>query len=377
MKIALLGSGSGGHFTPLIAVARELRRIAEDEKLVSLELLLISDEPVDEEILQFEQITFRHFSSGKIRRYFSLKNIGDAIKTFFSVIYAFWVVYKEFPDVIFSKGGYVAFPILFAARFYGIPILIHESDTVPGKVNIWSATFARRIAISFPETAIHFPEEKTAMTGIPIRSRVIGGNEEEARTLFQLETHVPTLLVLGGSQGAAPINDILLQAIERLIGRMQIIHQCGQDNYSDVLKNASVILENSTHKKRYHPFAFLDEDQLRNASHIASVIVSRAGATALYELAAWGIPSILIPLPHAASDHQRKNAYAYARVGGGEVMEESNITPTVLTSQIIHLLEDEALRSKMRAGAQRFARLDAAEKIAHEIIALGLHGDIE
>lgn len=368
----MTGGGSGGHFTPLLAVAREIRRIADEEKIVSLTILYLADQPFDPEALRVDDIQFIKMSSGKMRRYASLWNIVDLGKTFFALIKSFWIIYREFPDVVFSKGGFVSFPVLAAARFYGIPIIIHESDSVPGRVNAWAAKFADRIAVSFPETLQYFPKEKTAYMGNPIRSRILGGNENEALALFALEPHVPVVLVLGGSQGAQPINAVLLQIVGELIETYQVIHQTGKDNYSDVLKQASVLLEKSPHRGRYRLFPFLNEDQLRNASRLARVVISRAGGT-IFEIAAWGIPSILIPLPHAAADHQRHNAYIYARNGACSVIEESNLTPTVLLNETRKILSDDERRNQMSAAAQKFARIDAAEKIAREIILLGFH----
>ncbi len=373
MKIVLTGGGSGGHFTPLLAVSREIRRIADEEKIVSLTILYLADQPFDSEALRVDDIQFIKISSGKMRRYASVWNIIDLFKTFFALVKSFWIVYREFPDVVFSKGGFVSFPVVAAARFYGIPIIIHESDSVPGRVNAWAAKFADRIAVSFPETLQYFPKEKTAYMGNPIRSRILGGNENEGLALFALEPHVPVLLVLGGSQGAEPINAIFLQIAGKLIQTYQIIHQTGKDNYSDILKQASVLLEKSPHRGRYRLFSFLNEDQLRNASRLARVVISRAGAGAIFEIAAWGIPSILIPLPHAAADHQRHNAYIYARNGACSVIEEANLTPTVLLNETQKILSDDERRSRMSAAAQKFARIDAAEKIAREIIFLGFH----
>ncbi|OGZ43851.1 MAG: undecaprenyldiphospho-muramoylpentapeptide beta-N-acetylglucosaminyltransferase [Candidatus Ryanbacteria bacterium RIFCSPHIGHO2_02_FULL_45_17b] len=373
MKIVMTGGGSGGHFTPLLAVAREIRRIADEEKIVSLTILYIADQPFDPEALRMDDIQFIKISSGKMRRYASLWNIVDLFKTCFALLKAFWILYREFPDVVFSKGGFVSFPILAAARFYGIPVIIHESDSVPGRVNAWAAKFADRIAISFPETLQYFPKEKTAYLGNPIRSRILGGNENEGLALFALESHVPVILVLGGSQGAQSINTVFLQIVGELIETCQVIHQTGKNNYTDVLKQASVLLEKSPHRSRYRLFPFLTEDQLRNASHLARVIVSRAGAGAIFEIAAWGIPSILIPLPEAAADHQRHNAYMYARNGACSVIEESNLTPTVLLNETRKILSDDERRNRMSAAAQKFARIDAAEKIAREVILLGLH----
>lgn len=372
MKILLCGGGSGGHITPLIAVARELRTIAEEQKLVTVDLVFVGDSN-DPHLFAAEDIRFRRLASGKVRRYFSFQNVTDLFRTAGALLKAVYIVYQEFPDVVFSKGGFASFPVLVAARLFSIPVIIHESDTVPGRVHAWAASFARRIAVSFPETLAQFPSEKTAYTGNPIRTRILGGNEAEATALFSLEQHVPVILVLGGSQGAEPLNNAVLSVIDTLVETSQVIHQTGEKNYANVMKEASVVLEKSTHRHRHHIIAFLDEGALRNAASMARVIVSRAGANAIFEIAAWGVPSILVPLPHAAQDHQRHNAYVYARAGGCVVIEEENLTPTVFLNEVQKLVTDEERRTRMRTAAQKFARLDAAEKIAREIIQLGFH----
>lgn len=373
MKIMFASGGSGGHFYPIVAVARSLQRIAEEKKIVSLDMVLVADKVFEKHLFEFEGVRSYIVKTGKLRRYFSLRTIGDSVTTLKAIFHALWFVYAEMPDVIFSKGGYASFPVLFAARFFNIPVMIHESDTVPGKVNAWAASFARRIAISFPETAEFFPKEKTAVTGNPIRTQIVGGNPEEAYALLKLQPNVPVLFVLGGSQGAEVINNAILQIVVQLTETIQVVHQCGQANFETVTGQASVVLGTSPHKARYHAFPFLDEGQLRNASHLSNLIVSRAGGGAIFEIAAWGVPSILIPLPLAAQDHQRKNAYAYARAGACEVIEESNLTPSVLLAQIRRLLEDTQKRDEMRKAAGTFSRMDAADTIARELIQLALH----
>jgi len=375
MKILLAAGGTGGHFYPLVAVVRELRKIAESERIVSLDIVLVADKPIDKNILETEEIRYKILPTGKMRRYRSFWNITDIFKTAIAVFRGLILMYVEMPDVVFSKGGYAAFPMLFAARLYRIPVIIHESDSIPGKVNRWAAKFARRIAISFPDAAQFFPKDRTALTGNPVRTPLLGGNREESLTIFRLEGATRTVLILGGSQGAQIINEVLTVALPELVEEVQIIHQTGISNFDEVIKQSSVILESSEHKNRYHPFAFLEEDRLRSAAVAADVVVSRAGASAIFEIAAWGLPSILIPLPGAvdAQGHQRENAYTYARAGACEVIEQINLTPHVLIGEIRRLLEPGGKRVRMIQAAQAFSRLDAAEKIAREILNLGMH----
>jgi UDP-N-acetylglucosamine--N-acetylmuramyl-(pentapeptide) pyrophosphoryl-undecaprenol N-acetylglucosamine transferase len=373
MKILLTSGGSGGHFYPLIAIARKLRTIAEEEKVASLDVVFIGDKPFDEELLKFEQIRFIPIASGKVRRYFSFQNFFDIFKTIRAVLRALRIVYVEFPDVVFGKGGFASFPVLIAARLYGIPIIIHESDAVPGKVNSWASKFSRRIAISFPEAAQYFPETRVAHTGNPIRTQLLGGTVNEALELFKIRGDIPTLLVLGGSQGARRINQTIVTALPKLLEHVQVIHQTGVDLYKETTDEAGIILENSQYKDRYHAFPFLAEDTLRNAARAASVVVSRAGANAIFEIAAWELPSIIIPITASAQDHQRNNAYSYARDGACQVLEESNLTPNVLLFDILNILQNKEKAEAMKHAAQKFSKLDAAETVAREIVLLGLH----
>lgn len=372
MKILLAGGGSGGHFYPLIAVARALKDAAEQEKVVALELIFAGPDPYASELLREEEIRFLKLPAGKVRRYFSPLNLFDPIKTGWGVVKALFAIYLDLPDVIFAKGGYASFPALVAAKIFKIPLVIHESDTVPGKVSAWASRFARRIAISFPESLKYFPSEKTALTGNPIRKEVLGGNEAEARELFKLEPELPVILVLGGSQGAQKINNAVLDILPDLLEKSQVIHQTGKNNIREVTMRADLILENAPFPKRYHPYGSLDEAMLRDASKVGTLAICRAGAGTIFELAAWGMPAILIPLPSAAQNHQRENAYAYARQGGAVIVEEQNLTSHILLSEIEKILASSERRAKMAQAAQAFSKVDAADKIAQEIIRIAL-----
>jgi UDP-N-acetylglucosamine--N-acetylmuramyl-(pentapeptide) pyrophosphoryl-undecaprenol N-acetylglucosamine transferase len=373
MRIVLLGGGSGGHFYPLIAVARALRDIAEEERIVSMDIIMMGAKPFDLEALAEDNIQYEEVPAGKIRRYFSISNFSDSLKTLFGILRAIKKITLHPPDVVFSKGGYDSFPVLVAARLYRIPVMIHESDAVPGAVNKWSGRFARRIGVSFPETVGAFPQEKVALIGNPIRPGIIGGSHDEAFDMFDLESGIPTILVLGGSQGAQKINDVVISLLLELVEKAQIIHSTGKSNFESVKGEAEVSMGESVHKRRYHPFPLLNQSQLRNASFIADVVVSRAGAGSIFEIAAWNVPAILVPITDSAQNHQRENAYNYARAGAAEVVEEANLTPHLLEAEILKIVGDASRKTDMKAAAKTFARVDAARKIASELIRLGLH----
>src|SRR3990167_250425 len=260
MKILFAGGGSGGHFYPLIAVARAVRKMAEEENIARVDLYLMSDDQIDPDILMEERIKFILIPAGKMLRYFSLKYFGDSVKTLTGLVMAFWRMYFLVPDVVFSKGGYASFPVLVAAKILNIPVLIHESDTVPGLVNQWAGGWANRIAVSFEESLSYFEGKNVALVGNPIRPQVIGGNMLEATDYFKLEGGLPTVLVLGGSQGSERLNETILSSIAEMVKKYQIIHQTGKNNFTDVSGRSEILLEKTDLKHRYHPFPFFEEE---------------------------------------------------------------------------------------------------------------------
>lgn len=372
MRILLTGGGTGGHFYPVLSVLRALKKIAEEERLVEMDLVYMSDSQFDPRVLREEGVKFVSVPAGKLRRYFSLLNFTDLFKTFFGILRAALYIFRQMPDVVFAKGGYSSFPALLSAKFFRIPVVIHESDAVPGKVNVWASKFAKRVGISFGESAKYFSKVQTALVGNPVRARVLGGNPKEAKAVFGQDSGAPAILVLGGSQGAAKINDVILEILPEILAEAKIIHQCGPNNMDEVSKRSSVVLEKNAYKDRYKLFAFLDEDTLRNAALVSDLIISRAGAGAIFEIAAWGKPSVIIPIRDSAQDHQRENAYAYSRAGGALVVEEANLTPHILLVEIKKILGDQTRRAQMSRAALAFAKPEAARTLAREIITLAL-----
>jgi len=371
MKILFTGGGTGGHFYPIIAVAEELNIIAEKEHLLKPKFFFMAPDPYDKQLLLENDIEFVHVSAGKLRRYFSILNILDFFKTFTGVLKAIWSVFSIFPDVVFSKGGYSSFPTLFAARILGIPVVIHESDSIPGRTNLWSAKFAKRIAISYEGAGQYFPKEKTALTGNPIRREMHTPQKTGAYEFLKLKDSLPVILIIGGSQGAQRVNNVILEALPQLVEKYQIIHQTGKNNIKEVEQTASVILNGNPNKENYRPFPYLNTLAMKMLAGIADIIITRAGSS-LFEIALWGVPSIVIPIPEEISRDQSKNAFTYAHAGAALVIEEENLAPNILVSNVDRLMEDEEERKSMSEAAKKFAKPDAAEKIAKEIIRLGL-----
>ncbi len=371
MKILFTGGGSGGHFYPIISVAEEINALSKENRLIQPNLYYISPNPYNAGILFDNNIEYRKNYAGKIRRYFSIMNFFDLFKTGIGILKSMWQIYSIYPDVVFGKGGYASFPALFAARLLRIPVVIHESDTVPGKVNMWAGKFAQRIALSYPEASQYFKKEKIILTGNPIRKEIATPLKEGSYEFFKLERDVPVILILGGSLGSQIINEAITDALPRLVEKYQIIHQTGKRNFKEVLGRTSAMLINSHHKDRYKPFDYLDTLALRMAAGTASLVVSRAGSV-IFEIASWGTPSILIPITDSNGDHQRKNAFAYARSGAGLVIEEENLSSNILVSEIERIIDHEDQKEKMRLATKSFVKTDSARLIAKEILAIAL-----
>jgi UDP-N-acetylglucosamine--N-acetylmuramyl-(pentapeptide) pyrophosphoryl-undecaprenol N-acetylglucosamine transferase len=358
-KIMLVGGGTGGHFYPLMSIADALR--AEPS---SPDLYYMGPDPYDQRALDAHGVTFISCPAGKWRRYFSLLNYIDIIRTGVGVIIAIFRLFMLYPDVIVSKGGYTSVPIVTAARFLRIPIIVHESDAVPGRANTYAGRFARFIAISYEDARDKFPKDRTALTGIPIRKELLAPPRDSAKTFLDLTSNLPLILVLGGSLGAERINELILDSLDELLPRYEVIHQTGQAHFDTVSLTADELITDEAYVGRYHAVPFLDAVLLNDALHEASLIVSRAGSGTIHEIAVHGKPAILIPIPESVSHDQRRNAYAYARVSGSTVLEEHNITDGLLVPEIDRILSDIALYTTLAEGARKFAITTGAEDVA-------------
>ena len=373
MKILFTGGGTGGHFYPIIAVAEAVNDLVRERKILEPTLYYAAPDPYDRDMLTAANIKFVPTAAGKIRNYFSILNFIDYFKTAWGIAKAFLRVFFIYPDVVFGKGGYASFPTLMAAKFFRIPVVIHESDAVPGKVNKWAGKFAEKVALSFPEAADYFPEGKVAHTGNPIRKAALLPAREGMYEFLKLNHELPIILVIGGSQGAQTLNETLLLALPKILENFQVIHQTGKANFEDIQGRAKVVLADSPHANRYKVFPYLNDLATRMSAGAASLVISRAGSS-LFEIAAWGLPSILIPLGPdvAAEDHQTKNAFAYARSGACSVVQQNNLTPGLLVAEIHRILDNEEIKHQMANAARNFARVDAAKVIASALLDIAL-----
>jgi len=372
MKILFTGGGTGGHILPIIALAREIRIQSSPELAKKLTFLYMG--PKDrfaEMLLEQEGIKTYHILSGKIWRYDFLKSLPKNLLTIFvkvplGIIQAFFRIFFLSPDIIFSKGGYGSIPSAIAGWILRVPIILHESDVIPGIANRIVGKFASQIFVSFPNTQ-EFRKKKVAKVGNPIRRDILTGSKEEAKRLFSLQGTKPVLLLLGGSQGAQRVNDMLLVVLDMALKDYEIIHQTGEKNFSQVKAEAEVVVTKER-MELYHPVAFLKETELRHAYAVSSLIISRAGSGSIFEIAALGKPSILIPLPEAAQNHQVENAYAYQKTGACMVLEANNLTPHFFLERVHSIFANKAEMQKMAEAAKNFAEPEAGRVIAKYII---------
>jgi len=362
---------------PLIAVAQEVKKIAAQEG-VNLSLFYFGSAGRYAQELVSLGVSIRSVASSKVRRYFSLLNVLDILKFPIALMQAFWKLFWVMPDALFSKGGTSSVPVVLAAWFYRVPVFIHESDSLPGMSNSFSAKLASRIAISFKKTQEIWDDQRVALTGNPIREFIAGGDAEldrnKAKRILGFDSSLPLLLVLGGSQGSQRLNSFLLDSILDFTSSYQVLHQVGVDNFKDFSAELAVATKSfiPEQRTRYKLVNFFSERDMGDALRAADVVISRAGSGAIFEIAASGAPSILIPLKGSSRNHQLYNASEYARAGGCIVVEEDNLTPGVFFAQLEKLLKNKEIYQQMSKAALAFAKPHAARVIALELLKIAL-----
>ena len=363
-RIVLTGGISGGHTFPLVAVARALRKKLSN----NVEFLFIGSEgSFENDAMIQENILTKYVLTGKWRRYFSLWNIIDPFKIPIGFIQALWHLLIFMPDAVFSKGGSASVPVVLAAWVYRIPVFIHDSDAVAGRANRFLARFASRVAIAYPGAYNFFPVRKTVLTGNPIREELLLGEGDRFVKQFGLSLEKPILLVLGGSQGAQTLNAAILRILPQLLEKnIQVVHQTGNKNYENIVSSVETY-GLKIGESGYVPRAFLSVFELADALKVATLVLSRAGAGSIAELAATKKASILVPLLGAANDEQRMNAYDVAALGGALVLEDTNLGEHILLEKIQEFLSQPELMRSMGEKLSPFYHPDAADVIARGV----------
>lgn len=375
MRIVFTGGGTGGHFYPIIAIAEAIEKVTEEKHLVEPQLFYVGPQPFDPSALSEHDIEYRSSPAGKMRRHGSALNPIELVKIALGVVKSIFQLFSIYPDVVFSTGGYAAFPTLFAARILAIPVIIYDADAQPGRVTRWSAKFARWIGLAHPDAAALLPEafrSKMATVGHPIREEIRMPAKEGGHEYLKLDPSVPTILVMGGSQGAQALNNVILDALKDLTSRYNVIHQTGAANLDEVRGIAHEILHETSQADRYRAFGLLNTLALRMAAGVSALVVARAGSGTIFEVASWGLPAILVPIPLDVSHDQTENAFSYMRRGCAFVIEQKNLSHHVLIAEIDRLMASETIRTKMTESARKFAQQDAAKKVAIILLETGL-----
>lgn len=324
-KIMFTGGGTAGHVSPNIALIQKLKILYPEEQL---QMVYIGGKNgIEKEMIAGEGISYHGISCGKLRRYRSLKNVSDMFRVLAGIFQSLRIMRKEKPDLLFSKGGFVAVPPVLAARFWKIPILIHESDYSPGLTTKISSRFAKKICLTFEDTAEYFKGKDIAITGTPIRKRLQLGKKEAGYALTGFTPEKPVIMVMGGSQGSQAINQALLEILPSLTKENQVIHLTGRGNAAKMPQDMP----------GYKAYDFLS-DELADAFAITDYVISRAGSNAIFEFLALQKPMLLIPLPLSASrGDQILNAAYFEKKGYALTMPQEEVNAESLTAALQEL----------------------------------------
>ena len=320
-KIVLTGGGTAGHITPNIALLPRLRQLGYEISYIG------SYEGMEKRLLEDFDVPYYGIATGKFRRYFDLKNFTDPFRVLKGYGEARKILKEIKPDIVFSKGGFVAVPVVKAAASLKIPCVIHESDMTPGLANKLCIPSARKVCCNFPETMTTLPPEKAILTGSPIREELAKGNKLAALDLCGFTASKPVLMVIGGSLGAASINQTVREALPKLLDDFQIVHICGREKMDNLLLN----------QPGYKQFEYL-KAELKDIFALADIVVSRAVANAICELLALKKPNILIPLSSKSSrGDQVLNAKSFESQGFSIVIDEDYLSPDLLVEKVHEL----------------------------------------
>lgn len=324
-KIIMTGGGSAGHVTPNLALVPTLKTLDYEVKYIG------SKDGIEKEIINKEGIPYYEISSGKLRRYFDIKNFTDPFKVIWGIKDAYSVLKKEKPNIVFSKGGFVTVPVVIAAKLRGIPVVCHESDMTPGLANRLTTPYTTKLCVTFPESLKEVKGGKGVLTGTPIRRELLKGNREKGISFLNFNNSKPIVMVIGGSLGSKAINKTVREALNELTRHYNIVHICGNGNLDESLKDT----------RGYKQFEFIRKE-LPDVMAAADFAISRAGANSIFELLALKKPNLLIPLSRNSSrGDQILNAASFEKSGYSMVIQEENLNRDSLLKSLQDLNRDK------------------------------------
>lgn len=351
-KIVLTGGGTAGHVTPNIALIPHLKKATYDISYIG------SYQGMEKELIEAEHIPYYGISSGKLRRYLDFKNLSDPFKVVKGITQSIRLLGKLKPDIVFSKGGFVSVPVVLAARFRKIPVIIHESDITPGLANKIAIPAAKKVCCNFPETLKYLPKDKAVLTGSPIREELLLGNPGHARDYCHFHSDKPVLLVIGGSSGSKIINDTIRAQLSVLLNNFQVIHLCGRGNIDNSLMKTA----------GYVQFEYISQ-QLKDMFALADIVISRAGANAICELLALRKPNILIPLSaNASRGDQILNAKSFEKQGFSYIIQEENLNGDTLHAAIQTVLRQKSSYISAMAASGQMDSIQTIIGLIEELI---------
>ncbi|MBE6086923.1 MAG: undecaprenyldiphospho-muramoylpentapeptide beta-N-acetylglucosaminyltransferase [Clostridium beijerinckii] len=337
-KIIMTGGGTAGHVTPNLALVPKLKQKDFEIKYIG------SFDGIEKEIITKNNIPFFGISCGKLRRYFDVKNFTDPFKILKGIAQALKILSKEKPDVIFSKGGFVAVPVVIAASIKKIPVVAHESDMTPGLANKLSAPFCDKLCVTFRESLKFIKDDKGVLTGSPIREEILNGDKTRGKKICEFSDNKEILFVMGGSLGSKLINEEIRKNLDKLLKDFNIIHICGKGNVDN----------NFLNKKGYKQFEYVTEE-LPDLMKACDYIISRAGANSIFEFLALKKPTLLIPLSKKASrGDQILNAKSFEKEGYSLMLQEEEIKNNVLYEKVLELKKrkDELINNMEKSQAK-------------------------
>lgn len=363
MRVVLTGKSNATDFYALMAVSEQLTNIIDEKNLADIGVYLFSDKQHDKKMVYENGISFKSVIVGKSK--FSLKTIIGFIQTFI-------MIFSIFPDVVLAKGGMPSYPVLLSAKLLRIPVIIHESHSKADEINLWASKFAHKVTVSFKQVAQEFKRDDIIQIGQPILNNLKNPSPSGAHEFLNLEMNIPVLWVMNGeNDDSDTINNVTEESLEMLLMDFQIIHQVGSKSFENIKKITDAMLMNHPFKYRYHSFPELNILSRKMLAGITDIAILRPDSN-LFDIAYWGIPSIVIPSVQSKNNIDIRDAYNYARSGACVVIEENNLNNQSYVFEINRIYGDLNVKKDLSDSAKAFTIKQAGKNLAEEIVGITL-----